>query len=399
MAKNSAIQRILPLGVQDFPNIRRLGIVYVDKTARVYELITGSEKMFFLSRPRQFGKSLLCTTLEAIFEGRRELFGEIAGRPALAINNLDWEWKRHPVIRIDLFAGNYGTGTAVLNDVLQHDLDNTARLYGVTLRGKTVPAIFKNLIADLHERFNEKTVVIIDEYDKPLNTTLGKRDVHVELRNTLRTFYGVIGSCDTHLRFVLLTGLSTFSYKSIFSDLKLTDLTFNPRYADLGGLTLVEMETNFGPEIDCILKKTGCSREEYIDKLHRRYNGYRLSKDPLTVYNPLGLIRHIYDAEERSTHWCSGCPTMPSFLAELIKTHKVGTLDPSDMQVRTMDFSTYDIDNIAQAPLLYQTGNLTISDYIAETDTYTLDFPNNEVRTSFTETLVKHNAGAADDGQ
>jgi len=389
-------KRLLPVGIQDFPDIRTRGFVYVDKTARAYDLITGSGKAFFLSRPRRFGKSLLCSTLRAIFEGRRELFGEIAGRPALAIDGLDWEWKAYPVIYLDLNPGDHNKGTVVLNEGLQNTLENTARRYGVALRGHSAPVQFENLIADLHERYSEKAVVIIDEYDKPLTSTLNKRDVHVELRDALKGFYGVLKSCDAHLRFVFITGVSKFSHVSLFSDLnQLYDLTLDPRYADLCGLTEEEITANFAPEIDGILKTFGYSREGYIEMLRRFYNGYRFSEDLLTVYNPHGMLNHFEQNGKFSDYWYN--TATPSFLVELIEKQKINILNMNNMQVRNIDFGKYDIDHMAAAPILCQTGYLTISGYNPETGVYTLDFPNNEVRASLAGTLVRHYVGAADD--
>jgi hypothetical protein len=396
MATNTATQRFLPVGIQDFRKIREKGYIYVDKTPQVYPLITGIEGAFFLSRPRRFGKSLLCSTLGAIFEGRRELFGEIAGRPALALDSLDWEWKTHPVIYLDLYAGNYCDGKPVLNTVLQNKLENCARHYKVALRGQTVPMQFENLIVDLHEHTGEETVIIIDEYDSPLTGTLLEPTIHVQLRNELKTFYGVMKSCDAHLRFILLTGVSKFSHVSIFSGLnQITDLTFDPRYADICGLTEEEITANFVPEIDGILKTSGYSREEYIEKLRRFYNGYRFSDDPLTVYNPFGMLNHFEHNGKFEDYWYD--TATPSFLVELIEKKKINVLNMNNMQVRNIDFSKYDIDHMTPAPILCQTGYLTISGYNAETGVYTLDFPNNEVRASFAGTLVRHYVGAADD--
>jgi len=380
-------KRLLPVGIQDFADIRERGFVYVDKTARAYELITGSGKAFFLSRPRRFGKSLLCSTLGAIFEGRRELFGEIAGRPALAIDGLDWEWKAHPVIRIDLCAGNYSEGSPVLNTVLQNKLENCARHYKVALRGQTAPVQFENLIVDLNERFGEKTVVIIDEYDSPLTATLLEPTVHVQLRNELKAFYSVMKSCDAYLRFIFLTGISKFSQVSVFSALnQLSDMTLDPRYADICGLTQEELEANFGPEIDSILENTGRSREEYMDKQRRFYNGYRFSKNPLTVYNPFGLLNHFDNGGEFQPYWYrTGTPTL---LTDLINDRHIDFANLNNMQVGYYDFDSFNIDEMEPAPLLYQTGYLTITDYDEKEECFTLDYPNIEVRSAFAKSLA-----------
>ena len=314
----------------------------------------------------------------------------------MAIDGLDWEWKAYPVIYLDLNPGDHNKGTVVLNEGLQNTLENTARRYGVALRGHSAPVQFENLIADLHERYSEKAVVIIDEYDKPLTSTLNKRDVHVELRDALKGFYGVLKSCDAHLRFVFITGVSKFSHVSLFSDLnQLYDLTLDPRYADLCGLTEEEITANFAPEIDGILKTFGYSREGYIEMLRRFYNGYRFSEDLLTVYNPHGMLNHFEQNGKFSDYWYNTATT--SFLVELIEKQKINILNMNNMQVRSIDFGKYDIDHMAAAPILCQTGYLTISGYNPETGVYTLDFPNNEVRASLAGTLVRHYVGAADE--
>jgi len=384
-------KRLLPMGIQDFPDIRERGFVYADKTARAYELVTGSGKAFFLSRPRRFGKSLLCSTLGAIFDGRRELFGEIAGMPALAFNTLDWEWKRHPVIRLDLNYGEYAKyGTEGLYGTLRDELRRESKKYGVKLDRAAAPASqFKDLIEEACEKIGEKAVVLIDEYDCPLTSTLNKRDVHIELRNALKAFYGVLKSYDSYLRFIFLTGVSKFSQVSIFSELnQITDLTLDPRYADICGLTQEELELNFGPEIESVLEKNGCNREEYLDDMRRFYNGYRFSKAPITVYNPFGLLKHFYRGGEFSEHWYE--TATPTFLVDLIEKHKVNVLELGDLKVKAADFGKYDIDNMALAPLLCQTGYMTITGYDEKTQRFTLDYPNEEVRAAFAGTLVKH---------
>jgi len=381
-------KRILPVGIQDFPKIRERGFVYVDKTARIYELLTGSGEAFFLSRPRRFGKSLLCSTLGAIFEGRRELFGEIAGRPALAIDGLDWEWKKHPVIRIDLSAGSYNNGVKTLNSNLYAEMREAAKIYGVKLDRTDSPASqFKNLIAEACEKTGEKAVVIIDEYDSPLTGTLTKRDVHIELREELRGFYSVLKSCDAHLRFIFLTGISKFSQVSVFSALnQLSDLTLDPRYADICGLTQEELEVNFGPEIDGVLESTGRNREEYIDRLRRFYNGYRFSKNPLTVYNPFGILNHFEQNGDFRPYWYrSGTPTL---LTDLINSQNIDLTNLNNMQVGYDDFDAFDIEEMEPAPLLYQTGYLTITDYDEKEECLTLDYPNIEVRSAFAKSLA-----------
>jgi hypothetical protein len=382
------MKRLLPIGIQDFVDIRQRGFCYVDKTALIHQLITGSGKAFFLSRPRRFGKTLLCSTLEAIFEGRRELFAEITGLPALAIDNLEWEWKKHPVIRLDLNAGDYEEGTAVLDSALNNALANIARSYDLELRGQYVFEQFGNLILDLHLRMQEKVVVIIDEYDKPLLKTMEDSDLHIAMRKRLKGFYSVLKSSDKYLRFVLLTGVTKFSHVSVFSDLNhLMDLTLDPLYADICGITQKEVEENFEPEIAEILENTGKTREVYLEELRRFYNGYRFTRKPLTVYNPFGLLNHFNLGGDFQPYWYNtGTPT---FLVNLLIKQKVNILDLHDMHVRYEDFSKYDIETMRAAPLLYQSGYLTITDYDEERNRFTLDYPNEEVRSCFAKSLLE----------
>jgi hypothetical protein len=381
------MKRLLPIGMQDFAYIRERGACYVDKTARIHQLITSSGKTYFLSRPRRFGKSLLCSTLGAIFEGKRELFAEIAGRPALAINSIEWEWKQYPIIRLDLNIGNYKDGVDVLKAVLHNTLDNIARSYGLELRGQFAHIEFLNLILDLHERFKERVIVIIDEYDKPLLSTIDEPEIRVKMREELKGFYSVLKSSDADLRFVLLTGVTKFSQVSICSDLNhLIDLTLDPDYADLCGITEEEIKQNFEPEIAAILEKTGRDREGYLKHLRMYYNGYRFSENQLTVYNSFGLLNHLKDGKFLPYWYETGTPT---FLVNLIAKQKINIVDLSNMTIEYGDFRKYDIENMDAVVVLYQSGYLTISDYDENRARFTLDFPNVEVRSSFARTLLK----------
>jgi hypothetical protein len=383
------MRRRLPIGIQDFASIREEGFCYVDKTARIHQLISGSGKAFFLSRPRRFGKSLLCSTLGAVFENRRELFGGIAGQPALGINDLEWEWKHHPVIYIDLNPGNYPAGGInTLYEIINIALESCARKYSVSLNSGSCAGRFIRLIETLHNTQNEKVVVIVDEYDKPLLSTIDDPQLHTGMRDELKGFYGVLKSCDKYLRFVFLTGVTKFSHVSVFSDLNhLVDLTLDPRYADLCGISQEEMEQNFGPEIEAVLENTGKNRETYLVELRRFYNGYRFSEKLLTVYNPFGLLNHFDKDGKFLPYWYeTGTPT---FLINLIIKQKINIIDLTNMRVGYEDFRKYDIETMRAEPLLYQSGYLTIKDYDDELEQYILDYPNEEVRVSFAKSLLE----------
>jgi hypothetical protein len=381
------MKRKIPLGLQDFTTIREDGFCYVDKTALIYDLIAGSGRVFFLSRPRRFGKSLLCSTLAAIFTGHRELFGEIAGQKALAIAELDWEWKKYPVIWLDLSPESYVDGVQVLESLLHNDLGRIADDYGLQATGETAAVKFANLIKDMRKRFNEKVVVIIDEYDAPLLGTINKPELHIAMSERLKGFYGVLKANAANLRFVFLTGVTKFSHVSIFSSLNnLYDLTLDPRYADICGWTDEELFENFEPEIAGIIAQSRQSRDEYVAELRRLYNGYRFTKKPLKVYNPFGLLQHLYSGGEFQSYWYeTGTPT---FLIKLISEQKINLLDLNSLHVGQDDFQRYDIENMQAEPILYQSGYLTIADYDEDARQYILDYPNEEVRTCFSRSLL-----------
>jgi hypothetical protein len=375
-------RRRLPLGVQSFSKIREAECVYVDKTKRIHQLVTESMGPVFLARPRRFGKSLLCSTLAALFEGRRDLFA------GLAVDTLDWEWKEHPVIHIDLTPATYVNGVNELFITINTTLETCENIYGVCNVSTTIADRFRRLIQNLAVKSSEKVVVIIDEYDKPLLDTVTKREIHEALKDELRGFYGVLKACDRFLRFVLLTGVTYFSQVSIFSQLNnLKDISLNPDYCDLCGITQEEMETCFGPEIERIAAEKGIGRQDYIDKLRRFYNGYRFSKKDLTVYNPFGLLNHFDNRGDFGAYWfATGSPT---FLIKLIEEQRIDILDIERKKIALSEFQRFDAGNMDALPVLYQAGYLTIVD-CSDDGVYTLDYPNEEVRAALAESLLHY---------
>jgi hypothetical protein len=384
------MSRKLPVGIQDFVKIREEAYCYVDKTARIYDLVTGAAGPVFLSRPRRFGKSLLCSTLGALFEGRRELFGAAGGRPPLSIDSLDWEWKKYPVIRLDLNPGDYTLGTSVLDSQLNIMLEWHEKKYD--LRPGTpndAAGRFRQLITHVTEKTGRRAVVIIDEYDKPLLTTIDLTGVHERIRAALKGFYGVLKSVDANLQLVFLTGVTKFSQVSIFSDLNnITDISLNPRFYDLCGITQEELERDFAGEIEAVLEGRGMDRRVYLEKLGHFYNGYRFSRNPGTVYNPLGLLKHFDEGGEFNTYWFD--TGTPAFLITLIENQKIDILNLEKKNIAPLNFQKFSVDNMDALAVLYQSGYLTIADYDEEFGIYTLDYPNEEVRASFAEALLEY---------
>jgi hypothetical protein len=371
----------LPLGIQTFENIMEEDYLYVDKTEVIHRLLTTAGRVVFLSRPRRFGKSLLCSTLRSIFEGRRDLF------QGLAIDGLDWEWAEHPVVHIDFNAGNYMDGKAELLSRIDFSLTKCADKYGVTISGNTFSSKFENLIVDLHRKYGQKAAVIIDEYDKPLLGTIDAPDIHKELRDMLKGFFGVLKSADEYLKFSFITGVTKFSKVSIFSDLnQLDDVSLKPEYAALCGITQDELERDFADGITKFAEVHGLSEEAYKDKLRVVYNGYRFTRNELTVYNPFGLIKHFMDNGEFAHYWFeSGSPT---FLYKLMQQQDFDIIDVEDCEVNVTEFTKFDIEGMQLVPLLYQSGYLTIKEYDTDTDTLNLGFPNEEVSSAFSQQLI-----------
>ena len=382
------MSRNLPTGIQDVEVIREDNLVYVDKTAIIHKLITGTQTTYFLSRPRRFGKSLLCSTLQAIYEGRRELFQVMGDFPALAIDSLDWKWKKHPVIRIDLSAENYTEGVTAINSILTFQIESQSKRLGIKLTYESIGNKFKELIMKAHEKYKERVVVIIDEYDKPLLDTIDDAELHKKVRNILKAFYGTLKSLGIHLSFRFLTGITKFSHVSVFTDLNnITDLTFDPNYADLCGLTQEEIEKNFEPEINTVIAETGKTREIYLQELKNFYNGYRFTKQPLNVFNPYGLLHHFRSKGLFNSYWYE--TGSPSFLINLIKNQKINLLKLGNMEVGFESFNYFDLENMDALAVLCQTGYLTIKEFDTKFQIVTLDYPNLEVKSSFAKSLVK----------
>ena len=372
----------LPVGMQSFERIRKGNYVYIDKTSQFHNLVTGGE-YYFLSRPRRFGKSLLVSTLRCLFEGKKDLFN------GLWIEDR-WEWKKHPVIVIDFNQITMDTPENLYTS-LGNSLDETGKQYGVKLEKQLLKEKFKELILTLKREAGEDVVILIDEYDKPIIEHIGRGKNRLKIaeanRDILKSFYGVIKDADVAnvTRFVLLTGVTKFSKVSIFSELNnLADITMDARYCTMLGVTDEEVEKYFGDRIDSIVTAQKISHKDVLEKLRSYYNGYRFSKKDIKVYNPFSLLR-CFDEGEFKNYWFeTGTPT---FLVNLIKENNYYLPDIEKLELVEADFSTYDIENLRIEALLFQTGYITIKGI--DEPLYTLGYPNDEVKISFTGVLFE----------
>ncbi len=373
------MKKLLPIGIQTFSEIIENNYIYVDKTRLIHELIT-TGKTYFFSRPRRFGKSLLISTLEAIFKGEKELF------QGLYIERMNYDWQIYPVIRIS-FGGNLYENRQVIEKYLVESLEGIAQNYAVKLQKKEFSSMLRELIKALAKE--NRVVVLVDEYDKPLIDNLTNPSVYEENRETLKAFYSIFKEMDEYLKFVFLTGVSKFSKVGVFSGLNnLKDITMDNRFCDLLGWTQEEMEENFGGHIDALAQEEESSVEGTTKKIKYWYNGYRFSVKDLYVYNPFSTLL-LLDKKFFDFHWFeTGTPT---FLVELMKGQPSFLLEEMlDNELSADAFSSYEIEHLDPLPLLLQTGYLTIKGVRKTSDEmlYKLDYPNFEVKRALVMNLL-----------
>ena len=382
------MMRKLPIGIQTFEEIRKGGYLYVDKTAMVYQ-IANVGKPYFLSRPRRFGKSLLLSTFEAYFQGRKDLFR------GLAIEGMETEWTEYPVLHLDLNAEKYDCKEA-LERMLSRNLTLWEERWGKDGAEDTLASRFAGVLRRAYEQSGKQVVVLIDEYDKPLLQALLDAPLLDEYRRILKAFYGVLKSADRYLRFVFLTGVTKFAQVSVFSDLnQLNDISMKPAYATLCGITQAELMQVFRPELENLASRMECTLEEVVKQMSRRYDGYHFHPEATGVFNPFSVL-NAFDAGELGNYWFqTGTPT---YLVDLLKQSDYDLrLLVDGVEVAASAFSEYRAEANNPLPMIYQSGYLTIKDYDKEVYLYTLAFPNDEVRYGFLNFLVPYYTRVTDD--
>ena len=368
----------LPVGIQTFRKIIEGGYLYVDKTKFIYSLIERSSGAYFLSRPRRFGKSLLLSTLDEIFQGNRQLF------EGLWLGQSEYQWSVHPVIRLD-FGLQKAENSDHLRKILATFCREIADSYGMLLPDDEYPVLFRSLIRQLSQQ--SPVVILIDEYDKPILDNIANLEEARQIREVLKGFYGVIKSLDAHIRFVFLTGISKFSKVGVFSGLNnLEDLTFDPRFATLLGITESEIDQFFTPYMADFAQKKELTIAKTRQTLRDWYNGFCFAPDSESVYNPFSLLL-VLKQQRFSNFWFeSGTPT---FLIDLIRDKQYDVQELEQLELDELGFSAYELENLSVIPLLYQMGYLTIKAYDPESQFYRLDYPNYEVRHAFSRYLLQ----------
>lgn len=380
--------RVMPIGAQSFEVLRSNQCVYVDKTRYVYQLISQS-RVYFLSRPRRFGKSLLLSTLDAYFSGKQELFKGLYLEQAeleFAVREKREAWQQYPVLYLDLNAERYAQPHDLENALNTH-LVRWEQRYGKEASEATFSSRFMGVIRRAYEQTERQVVVLIDEYDKPLLDTLDKSELNGTYRDILRAFFSVIKSSDRYLRFAFLTGVTRFSKVSVFSGLNnLRDISLLSDFAGICGITEQELEANFAPEIETLGNELGETRDATLAILKKRYDGYLFARKGENVYNPFSLL-NVFASRELSDYWyATGTPT---FLVEYLKAAHYNIPDlEGNVRLDESDLEANRTDSRNPLPILFQAGYLTIKEYQAMFNVYRLGFPNDEVRYGFMKNLL-----------
>jgi hypothetical protein len=371
--------RKLPIGIQDFEKLRTEGFVYVDKTEYLYQLASVN-RPYFLGRPRRFGKSLFLSTLKAFFLGKKNLF------EGLAVAEAEKDWLEYPVFHIDYNVGIITNGVS-LKKRLNVVLANFENQWGHTIDDDDPATRFEAVIRQACIKSGRKVVVLIDEYDKPLVSTMDDVEINSDIRKILKSFYGVLKSTDEYLRFVMLTGVTKFSKVSVFSDLNhLTDISMDREYAGICGISETELVQYFQPEIKNLSKELELTCEETLAELKKHYDGYRFSMKGEDMYNPFSLLNTFQKKYFKNYWYETGTPT---FLVRMLKDmdFDVKTLE-TGVNISANAITDYQTGDRNPIPLLYQSGYLTIKSYDKRLDKYVLGYPSEEVKYGFLTNLL-----------
>lgn len=371
--------KLYPIGIQTFEEIIKNNLLYIDKTEYIFRMTHTSGKYFFLGRPRRFGKSLLVSTFDSYFSGKKDLFA------GLAIEKLEKDWTEYPVLHFDMSGGKH-MEKEQLEDYLDYILKEQERKWGITNPPIGANNRLIELITTAYEKTGKQVVVLIDEYDAPMLDVAHEKESLDVLRNIMRNFYSPLKMCEPKLRFVFLTGITKFSQVSIFSELNnITNISMRDDYAGICGITKEELLGNMSEDINALAEAQGLSREEAISKLKENYDGYHFSPVSPDVFNPYSLLK-CFDEKNFGAYWfASGTPT---YLINMMKKFEVLPSDISRVEADESEFDAPTENMPTIMPLLYQSGYITIKDYDKEFNYYTLDVPNKEVKVGLTKALI-----------
>lgn len=370
--------KLYPIGIQNFETLRQDGYYYIDKTEIIYRMVkTG--RYYFLSRPRRFGKSLLISTLEAYFQGKREVF------EGLAIDKLEKDWIQYPVLHLDLNIAKYDQAND-LDDILNRNLVAWEELYGSDPAERSLALRFAGVIDRAYKKTGQRVAILIDEYDKPLLQAISDPELQQKFRTTLKPFYGVLKSKDGCIKFALLTGVTKFGKVSVFSDLNnLMDISMDRRYIEVCGISEKEIHDNFEEELHELASIQGITYDTVCTELKDHYDGYHFAANSVGMYNPFSLLNTFAKMEFGSYWFETGTPT---YLVELLKKSHYDLYRMAHEQTSSEVLNSVDPDSLNPIPVIYQSGYLTIKGYEKEFKIYQLGFPNKEVEEGFINYLL-----------
>ena len=370
-------EKLYPIGIQNFESLRKDGYLYVDKTALIYQLAKRG-RYYFLSRPRRFGKSLLISTLEAYFQGKRELF------QGLAMEELEKEWLQHPILHLDLNIEKYDSIES-LGNILNNALTRWEKIYGDEPSEASFSLRFAGIIRRAHELTGQRVVILVDEYDKPMLQAINNEELQREFRNTLKPFYGALKTMDGDIKFALLTGVTKFGKVSVFSDLNnLNDISMDKQYVSLCGMTEEEIHRYFEDDLRRLATAQDMTYEETCTRLKEAYDGYHFRQNSEGIYNPFSVL-NTFAKQEFGSYWFeTGTPT---YLVELLKQNHYNLEQMSHEETNSEVLNSIYADE-SPIPVIYQSGYLTIKDYDPRFENYILGFPNREVEKGFTKFLM-----------
>ena len=374
--------KLYPVGIQTFERVIKENKLYIDKTEYIYRMTHTSGTYFFLSRPRRFGKSLLISTFQSYFEGKKELF------KGLAIEQLETEWAEYPVLHFSMASGKH-MEKEQLQRYLLYILKRNEENFGIESDSIDPNIRLSNLIQTAYQKTGRQVVVLIDEYDAPLLDVVHEETSLKDLREIMRNFYSPLKDCEPYLRFVFLTGITKFSQLSIFSELNnISNVSMDDEYAGICGITMDELQTQMSEDVDALGEKLEMTREETIDALRRYYDGYHFSGMSPDVFNPFSLLNAMAKGKLDYYWFASGTPT---YLINMMRKFDVVYTDFAEgMEADASDFDAPTETMTTLTPLLYQSGYITIKDYDKKYGSYTLGIPNREVRIGLTKALIPY---------
>ena len=368
----------LPVGIQTFSEVINRSCLYVDKTAYIQKMLELS-KYIFLSRPRRFGKSLLVSTLQSYFEGRKDLF------KGLYIENVEKKWTEYPVVRLDMSSAKH-MEKEQLENYLLYILENNEKRFGISANHPEPNVRLSNLISSIYEKTGKQVVILIDEYDAPLLDVMHEQEQLPILRQVMRNFYSPLKAADPYLKFVFITGITKFSQLSIFSELNnLKNISMEPDFAAICGLSIEEVRTQMADYLENFAAARNLNQDEAMEALKVQYDGYHFAWPSPDIFNPFSLLNAFQDRRLNSYWFESGTTT---FLIEMLRQYDTTFTEIKRIEASACDFDAPTESATSIVPLLYQSGYITIKDYNPDFDYYILDIPNKEVRIGLTRSLI-----------